>query len=67
VRWLLPLPPGHHTGAPPDHESKNELHGDEQPPLSGPLTQMAVARNLVNHVHEMRDARWLKKHPVAYG
>ncbi|HEY4379748.1 MAG TPA: hypothetical protein VGN01_05340 [Acidobacteriaceae bacterium] len=26
-----------------------------------------AARHLVDHVHEVRDARWLKKHPVAYG
>src|SRR5450631_1396572 len=26
-----------------------------------------AARHLVHHVHEVRDKRWLKKNPVAYG
>ena len=29
--------------------------------------EMEAARHLVRHVHVVRDARWLKKHPVAYG
>jgi high-affinity Fe2+/Pb2+ permease len=29
--------------------------------------EMEAAHNLIDHVHEVRDARWLKKHPVAYG
>jgi hypothetical protein len=29
--------------------------------------EMDAARHLIDHVHEVRDARWLKKHPVAYG
>ena len=26
-----------------------------------------AARQLFNHLGEVRDARWLKKHPIAYG
>lgn len=26
-----------------------------------------AARHLFTHIHEVRDARWLKKHPIAYG
>jgi threonine/homoserine efflux transporter RhtA len=26
-----------------------------------------AARHLVHHVHLVRDAHWLKKHPIAYG
>ena len=26
-----------------------------------------AARHLIGHIHEVRDNRWLKKHPVAYG
>jgi uncharacterized membrane protein YqjE len=26
-----------------------------------------AARHLFSHIHEVRDARWLKKHPIAYG
>ena len=26
-----------------------------------------AARHLVHHVHEVQDARWLRKNPVAYG
>jgi hypothetical protein len=29
--------------------------------------EMDAARHLMDHVHEVRDTRWLKKHPVAYG
>ena len=29
--------------------------------------EMEAARHFVEHVHEVRDARWLKKHPIAYG
>jgi hypothetical protein len=29
--------------------------------------EMAAARQLVQHAHEARDARWLRKNPVAYG
>jgi hypothetical protein len=29
--------------------------------------EMEAARHLIDHVHEVRDTRWLKKHPVAYG
>jgi hypothetical protein len=29
--------------------------------------EMEAAHHLVHHVHEVRDARWLKKNPVAYG
>ena len=29
--------------------------------------EIEAARHLIDHVHEVRDARWLKKHPVAYG
>jgi hypothetical protein len=29
--------------------------------------EAAAARHLVTHIHEVRDARWLKKHPIAYG
>jgi hypothetical protein len=29
--------------------------------------EAAAARNLFDHIHEVRDARWLKKHPIAYG
>jgi hypothetical protein len=28
--------------------------------------EVAAARHLVAHVHEARDAHWLKKHPIAY-
>jgi uncharacterized membrane protein YqjE len=26
-----------------------------------------AARHLMTHIHEVRDTRWLKKHPIAYG
>jgi hypothetical protein len=26
-----------------------------------------AARHLITHIHEVRDTRWLKKHPIAYG
>jgi hypothetical protein len=26
-----------------------------------------AAHHLFNHIHEVRDARWLKKNPIAYG
>ncbi|MDP9051625.1 MAG: hypothetical protein M3O31_13040 [Acidobacteriota bacterium] len=26
-----------------------------------------AARHLMSHIHEVRDTRWLKKHPIAYG
>jgi len=29
--------------------------------------EMAAARQLVHHANEVRDARWLRKNPVAYG
>jgi len=29
--------------------------------------EIEAARHLIEHVHEARDARWLRKHPVAYG
>ena len=29
--------------------------------------ELSVARHLMTHIHEVRDARWLKKHPIAYG
>jgi len=29
--------------------------------------ELATARHLIGRVHDVRDARWLKKHPVAYG
>jgi hypothetical protein len=29
--------------------------------------EAAAARHLFTHIHEVRDARWLKKHPIAYG
>lgn len=29
--------------------------------------EMDAAHHLIDHVHEVRDTRWLKKHPVAYG
>ena len=29
--------------------------------------ELKAAHHLIDHVHEVRDARWLKKHPVAYG
>jgi hypothetical protein len=29
--------------------------------------EMDAAHHLIDHVHEVRDARWLKKNPVAYG
>lgn len=29
--------------------------------------EMEAARHLVGHVHNVRDARWLKRNPVAYG
>jgi hypothetical protein len=29
--------------------------------------EVDAARRVMGRVHEVRDARWLKKHPVAYG
>jgi hypothetical protein len=29
--------------------------------------ELAAAREFMDHVHDVRDKRWLKKHPVAYG
>jgi hypothetical protein len=29
--------------------------------------EIAAARQLMEHVHDARDKRWLKRHPVAYG
>jgi hypothetical protein len=29
--------------------------------------ESAAAHHLFTHIHEVRDARWLKKHPIAYG
>jgi hypothetical protein len=29
--------------------------------------ELSAARHLMAHIHEVRDARWLKKHPIAYG
>jgi hypothetical protein len=29
--------------------------------------EIAAARDLMERVHDVRDRRWLKKHPVAYG
>jgi hypothetical protein len=29
--------------------------------------QLAAARNLIDHVNDVGDGRWLKKNPVAYG
>ena len=29
--------------------------------------ELAAARHLMERVHDVRDRRWLKKHPVAYG
>jgi hypothetical protein len=29
--------------------------------------EMDAARDLMERVHDVRDKRWLKKHPVAYG
>lgn len=29
--------------------------------------EAAAARHLMSHIHEVRDTRWLKKHPIAYG
>jgi hypothetical protein len=29
--------------------------------------ELAAARQFMDHVHDVRDKRWLKKHPVAYG
>jgi hypothetical protein len=29
--------------------------------------EISAARHLITHIHEVRDTRWLKKHPVAYG
>jgi hypothetical protein len=29
--------------------------------------EASAARHLVTHIHEVRDARWLKKNPIAYG
>jgi hypothetical protein len=26
-----------------------------------------AARHLISHIHEVRDTRWLKKNPIAYG
>lgn len=28
--------------------------------------ELIAARHLVDHVHHVRDARWLKKNPIAY-
>jgi hypothetical protein len=29
--------------------------------------EVSAARHLMTHIHEVRDTRWLKKHPIAYG
>jgi hypothetical protein len=29
--------------------------------------EMEAAHHVIHHVHEVRDARWLRKNPVAYG
>ena len=29
--------------------------------------EAAAAHLLMTHIHEVRDTRWLKKHPIAYG
>jgi uncharacterized membrane protein YqjE len=29
--------------------------------------EAAAAHHLLDHIHEVRDTRWLKKHPIAYG
>ena len=29
--------------------------------------EAAAAHHLMHHIHEVRDTRWLKKHPIAYG
>jgi hypothetical protein len=29
--------------------------------------EASAARHLFTHIHEVRDARWLKKNPIAYG
>jgi hypothetical protein len=29
--------------------------------------EASAARHLITHIHEVRDTRWLKKHPIAYG
>ncbi len=29
--------------------------------------EAAAAHHLFTHIHEVRDARWLKKNPIAYG
>jgi hypothetical protein len=29
--------------------------------------EAAAAHHLIDHIHEVRDTRWLKKHPIAYG
>ena len=29
--------------------------------------EAAAAHHLMDHIHEVRDTRWLKKHPIAYG
>jgi len=29
--------------------------------------EMEAAHHVIDHVHEVRDAQWLKKNPVAYG
>lgn len=29
--------------------------------------ELAAARQFMDHVHDVRDKRWLKRHPVAYG
>jgi hypothetical protein len=29
--------------------------------------EAAAAHHLMSHIHEVRDARWLRKNPIAYG
>jgi hypothetical protein len=29
--------------------------------------EASAARHLIKHIHEVRDTRWLKKNPIAYG
>lgn len=29
--------------------------------------EASAARHLITHIHEVRDTRWLKKNPIAYG
>jgi hypothetical protein len=29
--------------------------------------EASAARHLFTHIHEVRDARWLKRNPIAYG